>query len=197
MRKVRLIILSFIMVLSLAACGRSNNHSMTIKEKEFSDETKKVLSIFKDELVFFDYKVDQSIKSMSIDIWTCENGEWINEGETFGNIETSDQQIAIRINDLSYDIFFISKNGHTKSSYPSVIDFSNSKMVSNSRLHSPTKIEKNKEIPLWVRLGADKNSMSTDIMDDFRQADCNTGVAVTITFFDGNIDNREQSRYLN
>jgi hypothetical protein len=184
MKRIVLGILSLIIIMVLVACNNNNEDVMIIREREFSEETKKVLSMFEDEIVFFDYKVDESIKSMSIEIWTYENGEWIKEGAVFGNIESNNEQIAIRINDLSYDIFIINENGHTKSSYPIAVDFSNSKMTSNSRLDNPTEIEANREIPLWVRLGTNKNSMTSITLDDFRESECDTGLAITITFSD-------------
>lgn len=74
MKRIVLGILSLIIIMLLVACNNNNEDVMIIREREFSEETKKVLSMFEDEIVFFDYKVDESIKSMSIDIWTCENG---------------------------------------------------------------------------------------------------------------------------
>lgn len=74
MRKIVIGILFLITIMLLVACNNNNEDVMIIREREFSEETKKVLSMFEDEIVFFDYKVDESIKSMSIDIWTCENG---------------------------------------------------------------------------------------------------------------------------
>lgn len=40
----------------------------------------------------------------------------------------------------------------------------------------------NKEIPLWVRLSTNKNSMTSITSGDFRESDCDTGLAITITF---------------
>ena len=57
-------------------------------------------------------------------------------------------------------------------------------MTSNSRLDNPTEIEANREIPLWVRLGTNKNSMTSITLDDFRESECDTGLAITITFSD-------------
>ena len=107
MKRMVLVILSLITIIVLVSCNNNNDDVMIIREREFSEETKKVLSIFEDEVVFFDYKVDESIKSMSLDIWICENGEWTNEDSVFGNIESSNEQTAIRINDLSSEFYFL------------------------------------------------------------------------------------------
>lgn len=61
-------------------------------------------------------------------------------------------------------------------------------MTSNSRLDNPTEIKANKEIPLWVRLGTSKNSMTSITLGDFMESDCDTGLAVTITFSDKEVE---------
>lgn len=191
MKKFMLVVLSLMIVILLVACNsnwKMGNDIMVIKKSEFSEDTQKILKIIDDEIAFFDYTINETIKSISIDIWTYENGRWTNSGKTYGNIESDNGRIAIRINNYFYDIFSVDKNGHTKTSYKSVVDFSESKATINSRLSDPTEIKIGKEIPLWVRLGTDKNSMKVGIIDDFRKADCNAGVAVTITFSGEDID---------
>lgn len=59
-------------------------------------------------------------------------------------------------------------------------------MQTNFRLTNPTNIEIDKEITLWANLGTSKNALSSS--ENFREVDCDAGVAVTITFSDKNID---------
>ena len=183
MKRIGVGFLSLVMILLLVACNNNSTGNMIIRESEFSEETKEVLSLINDEMVFFDYKVDKSIKSMSTDIWTCDNEEWTNGGAVLGNVESSNRRLAIRINDLSYDIFSINKDGHTKSSHPIIVDFNDSNVVSNSRLDNPREIEANKEIPLWTRLGSNRNSNFFASLSDFRESECDTGLAITVTFY--------------
>lgn len=61
-------------------------------------------------------------------------------------------------------------------------------MMSNSRLDNPTEIEANREIPLWIRLGTNKNSITSITLGDFRESDCDTGLAITITFSDKEVE---------
>ncbi|WP_162273103.1 hypothetical protein, partial [Merdimmobilis hominis] len=51
-----------------------------------------------------------------------------------------------------------------------------------SRLSNPTPIAAGKEIPLWLRLGTDQNGLSVVLSENFREVDCNAGLAVTVTF---------------
>ena len=55
-------------------------------------------------------------------------------------------------------------------------------MTGQSRLSNPTPITSGKEIPLWLRLGTDQNGLSVVLSENFREVDCNAGLAVTVTF---------------
>lgn len=172
----------------LTACGSNQkeaarNKTMIMKPSEFSEETKEILKILDDEISFFDYSVDETIKSIRIDIWAYKDGKWIGAGNTFGNLKESDGRIAVRINDTSYDIFDIDETGYVKSSFESIIDFNKSKTKTSSSLSHPTEIEPGKEISLRVKLGFDTaKAVSTGTAGDFRESDCDSGLAVTVIF---------------
>ena len=169
-----------LLAMLLTACSSkqkeaAQNETMIIKPSEFSEETKEVLKILDDEISFFDYSVDETIKSMRIDIWAYEDGKWIGAGSTFGNLKESDGRFAVRINEASYDIFEIDESGYVKSSFESIIDFNKSKTKTSSSL--------SQEISLWVKLGFDTaKAVSTGTAGDFRESDCDSGLVVTVIF---------------
>lgn len=69
MRKFILVILLLTTVILFIACNdnrKIDNDVTVIKESEFSEET----------------QIDETVKSISIDIWIYENGQWINSGKT-------------------------------------------------------------------------------------------------------------------
>jgi len=190
LKKFILAVFTLIMVVLLVACDNSQDLDkdvMVIKESVFSEETQKILEIINEEIVFFDYKIDETVKSMSIDIWTCEDGKWVNSGKSYGNVKSSQGQIAIKIDDDSYDIITIEEDGHTTSSYNSVVDFTNWKMLSSHHLSDVTEIKLNKEILLFTKLATDENNISLEF-DDFRNNSYEAGVAVTVTFYDKSVD---------
>lgn len=188
MKKMLLVSICLFMIVSLIACDNNKSNTMVIQESEFSKETQEVLKIIDNEIAFFDYKVNETIKSMFIDIWVYEDGKWENLGGTQGNMDTNKGQIALRLNENSYDIFTIDESGHTKYSYKDIIDVSKTSIQFHSRLDKPTSIESDKEIVLWETLGSNKNYMVSKMDEDFREADCDAGVVVTITFSDKNVD---------
>lgn len=186
-------ILSLILVTSivLSACNNTddNHNGMIIMPSKFSEETQEVLKIFDDEVVFLDYTIDETVKSSSINLWFYKNGEWTEGGKTSGNVDSLENQIAIRLKENGYDLFAIDKNGHIKYSYPEIgTDFSNSTAIASTRISSPTQITLNEEIPLWIKLGTDKSGIDIGMSDDFRNSDCNAGVAITVTFSDKEIE---------
>lgn len=192
MKKVISIILFIIMSVALVACNNDKNHvevdheTMVIQKSEFSQETQEVLKIMENEITFFDYEVDETIKSMSIDIWTYKDGKWINPGKTDGNVDGDKKKIAIRQNQNAYDIFTIDQAGYTKYTFDNIVDFSECTMQTYFRMPHPTSIKADEEITLWVNLGTTKDALTSG--ENFREADCNTGAAVTITFSDESID---------
>lgn len=194
MKKVILIALLTIISVLLIACNNNSdkNHikvsddTMIIQQSKFSDETQEVLQIIDNEIAFFDYEVDESIKSISMEVWAYKDGQWINSGGTHGDINPGKKRIAIRLNQNSGDIFEIDEKGYTKYTYDNIVDFSECTMQTYFRLTNPTNIEINKEITLWANLGTSKNALSSS--ENFREVDCDAGIAVTITFSDKNID---------
>ncbi len=174
-----------IFALLLASCdagGNVNKNGAVIEPAEFSKETQKILDIIDNEIAFFDYEVDESLADIRIDIWMCDDGEWVNIGRTYGEIEPGKSQLAVRINESSYDIYNIGDEGHTKSGYTATVDFTNSKSTLETRLSHPVEIADGKEIPLWIKLGSDTVEATLNTSDDFRSSDCDTGLAVTAVF---------------
>ena len=177
---------ALMLVVSLAACGSQKQANMTIRPSVFSKETDEVLSLFDDEVQFFDIKLDDTVKSYSMILWAYQNGEWEEAGRTEGKSEFLGSRIAIRLTENSYDLYTADETGNTKFSYPTVeTGFENSIAKGGEKIDREIPLELNKETPIWVKIGTDTGSMRVgDITDDFRQADCNAGIAVTLTVSD-------------
>jgi len=186
MKKILSFAIGLVFLLSITGCSQTENYDMSIKPSEFSEETLKVLELFDDELQFFDIKVDETAKSHSLSVWVYRDGEWHEDGNTFGEIDFLSNQIAIELTKDSYELFSIDDSGHTSYSYPVIeTDFENSMGIGGSRIDREIPIELNKEIPIWVKIGTEDGSMEVmDITEDFRKSDCNAGIVVTLTISD-------------
>lgn len=172
--------------ITLTACISAPPNGMSIKPSEFSEETKKVLEVFDDEIQFFDISLEETAKSHTMSVWLYQDGEWIESGGTTGGIDFLNGQIAIRLTDSSYDLYVIDESGHIKYSCPVLeTEFENSTAIGGSKIDKVTTLELNKETPIWVKIGTDKNSMRVmDMTEDFRNTECNAGIAITLTISD-------------
>lgn len=185
MKKVLAIFLILI-TLSLSACtSPANQNTMSIRPSQFSKETQEVMKIFDDEVIFFDCNLNESVKYFSINLWAYQDGKWVSKGNTSGGIELLDNRIALRLMDNHFDLYTIDESGYCKYSADDIgTDFSVSTSILSKKITNPVPIELNIEIPLWVKIGTDKHGISLGEAYDFRNADCNSGVALTVTFSD-------------
>ncbi len=158
---------------------------MTIAPSDLSEETLEILDLFNEEMFFLDINLDESIKSTTFSVWVYRDGEWVKSGETTGEVDTLSERIAIRILDDHYDLYKMDDTGHMKYSYTGLdVGFDEVTAKGSTRIDGKTSITEGEEIPLWVMIGTNSSSFSVlDIEDDFRQNECDAGIAVTMTVF--------------
>lgn len=139
--------------------------------------------------LFAKLQVDDTVKYFSVNIWCYKNGEWVADGNLSDRIEHLNNRIAIRLKESGVDVFSMDEDGgYTKYSFfqdETVFSDSN---VASTHISNPTPISLNEEIPLWIKFGMDKNGKLMSISDDFKKFDCNGGVAVTVTFYDKEVE---------
>ena len=186
MKKIIYALLVGSLIFTFCACSQNKQSAMYIKPSEFSDETMEVLNLFDDEIQFFDIAFDETVKSYAISVWVYRNGEWVEDGMTVGNIDHLIGKIAVRLTETSCDLYTIDASGHVKYSIPTLeTPFDESTGIGGTKIDREIPIELNKEIPVWVKIGTTSNSMEVmDITDDFRNAECNAGIAITLTASD-------------
>lgn len=194
MNKLKLFAIFVLSITCLTACNgqtQGNNHvandSMHIKPSEFSQETIEVLKLFDDEIQFFDVSLNESAKSYDITIWIYRDGEWGDEGRTYGDVKFIGDRIALRLTDNSCDIYNITINeGYSKASYQLLeTSFSNSMSKISRRIDNEEVLELNKEVPIWVKIGTNETSFSvSDFEKNFREIECSAGIVITLTVSD-------------
>ena len=199
MKRLKLVICCILTCICLFGCKKNNDdlkneennnsdihvEEMVIKPTKFSEETNKVLELIDNEIQFYDISINESAKSFEISIWNYVDEKWEQGSISYGEIEYLEEQIAIRITDSTYELFHISDTGHTKMKSDIQVTFDNSTSIIKSKLSNEEKIELNKEIVIFYKIGTNKTSFSTSEFDeDFREFDCNAGIVVTITIFD-------------
>lgn len=161
---------------------------MYIEKVKFSKETEQILSLVDEELLFFDYKLDNTIKSIKIDFWSYIDGNWTSFEGYSSNLELTkkrDDRIGIKINDNNcYVIYDFKKNDYLMSVFEKSIKFENPEILSKRNL-GYIRIEPNKEIVLFEKYSYDdREKQEFNKFGDFRNEKCEKGLVVTITFFD-------------
>ncbi len=196
MKKLISLFLVIICVLCTAGCSTDNSVSdgsqdeMYIMPSQFSEETLEVLELFNHELQFFDISLNDTAKSHTVSVWVYRDGQWYEDGKSYGETEFLGDRYAVKLTRTSCELISMDGNGHTRSTYP-VLDtsFDDSMASIGWRLSEKQAIELNEEIPLWVMIGSkDGSFQASDLKDDFREVDCDAGIAVTLTVSDGVVD---------
>ena len=159
---------------------------MTIYPTEFSEETKKVLEILDDEVMFFTYVTDETVKSISLQIWFYENGEWVSTGSVKGNKEMTERDIVLRVKDTEIDLIQVSETGQSKYTFPVLPEFASSLMAVEERLQNTESIVLEEEIVLYYKVATEENAIRSEA--DFRDLPCDEGMALTITFSAENVE---------
>ena len=114
----------------------------------------------------------------------------VEVGKSYGNVEESSERIAIQLAGDSFELYRIEKDGHEKSGYPSLgSGIESATAVGSTRIDEYTELTIGEETPIWVKLGNDGSSMTEISLDgDFREYDCDYGIAVTITVSDVSVE---------
>lgn len=192
MKKMILLFLVMMCVLCSVGCSgdssepQGNQGEMYIMPSQFSEETMEVLEVLDHELQFFDISINDTAKSHTVSVWVYRDGEWHEDGKTYGETKFLGERLGIKLTSTSCELISMDENGHTRMDYP-VLDTSFDETTSSVewRLRDKRTIELNKEIPLWVIAGSEDGYFQFYTSEEnFRQAECDAGVAVTITLSD-------------
>lgn len=185
------ILLGIIVVAVLVVYGNSFLPSplktMAIRPSEFSEETEDIIELIYDDVMFWDFKVNENVKGYSVSFWKYnqESSNWKSGGMLRGNIECLDNQIAIRINDNEYDIFLSDKDTNQKCGLTmSKLNISDSSMHRFEKITEEIEFEINKEIVLYEHIITNKIGMNTNFDEDFREIDCDSGLVIVLKLMD-------------
>lgn len=179
------ILLSIILssALCISACtASSNKDTMFIREPDFSKETRQILDILGKNAYFFDYSVDETVHSFIFRFYFVKDNEWI-EGEPISlNVIDKEKRIGIIITETNYSVYLINEDGH--SSYSGHMENTFSNFTNGGYITAPVDIILDKEQTLLLEVKTEENMLENNKFDNFKEVDCTSGYAVTITFSD-------------
>lgn len=176
--------LAMILCLLLLLCGcrkQQQTPANVVFPAQLEEETESILSVISPDTLLFDYKVDESIKSFRLELWKLEETGWESNGAVHGNLSAQQGRLGISYNDGNFAMIEFTDTGSSTSSYTVDGGFTSEQMIGTSKLAQETEIIPEQEIALWVKVGTEKNALSM-VLEDFRLLDCESGLAVTVTF---------------
>ncbi len=181
---------AILLVLALSACSTSAKQGMSVKASDLSKETTKILQLFQEDLKFYDVNFNEEVKSFTVSVWVYGDGKWSESGKVRANAEYQSGRIAVRFGESNVEIYLMHDGGHQKYVLQDVKSGLDSSVAQGSKtITSEVPLKINHETILWVRLGTNSGVLSmSDISQDFRTAECDSGVAVTLTVSDKSVD---------
>lgn len=198
MKKIMLMIISFILIISLVSCNNTaNDKEMKLTATQLTKEESDVLNLlgYNSNYKIYDYALNNKAKSIKMKFYTLDvNGIWVENGE----FSSADVALNGRIS--------ISTFGETENLRISYLDeygvsvwTSDSEVYKNLEAMSRTitwaegaDIVYNQEIPLAIQILTNSDRISSYGVDNFKDSEKFKGHdvvnAVTITFYEKLID---------
>ena len=181
MKKLLSVILLALVLLT--GCSKNSVPKMTIAPAKSYEDSLQLFGIPNQQVEFFDYAVDKTIQSLSINLWHFENGEWVCIGQNTGNLRERSGRIGVRMNADGCDLYLVDGDYHDAVHFPDVESFESALSVFGIRLSLSTPIVAGQEIELRSKVGI--GNAGSDLLpafESFRSSDCDSGMAVTVTF---------------
>ncbi len=171
----------------LAACG-GQKQTMWVGQSQLGEETSQAIALFAPETHLFSYAVDDSIASIVMTAWHYEDGTWNEVAQSESPVNGSEEQegtLAVQCVGDTCKLFWIQREWDGWSSCEAELDFqlkqemNQCDMLEEYLVGTEEEIVADQEIPLWTWIGGERASAQSP---DFRQSDCDAGIAVTVTF---------------
>lgn len=179
------ILLSIILTsaLCISACTAANNKdTMFIRGPDFSKETRQILDILGKNAYFFDYSADDTVHSFTFRFYFVKDNEWI-EGEPISlNVIDKEKRIGVIVTEYDYTAYLINEDGHSSYSWQMENTFSN--FTNGGYIIALIDIILDKEQTLLLQVSTKEDMLDNNKFDNFKEVDCTSGYAVTITFSD-------------
>ena len=185
--------------------GQGSAQNMKISTESLGAEATRTADLDWKQSHLFNYAVDQSISSVTVKAWQYEDGKWIKVMQTSNPIDqtTGTQgRLSAQFKDNFLNVHFVTKGMEVWTpDQQAETDNAESKINQCSAqdkyvVPSEEEIKGDKEIPLWIWVGAKDGEAATN-SKNFRKSKCDEGFAITAEFqkdsLKANTDNGENS----
>ncbi len=181
----------------LAACGGSapdggqgSAQNMKISTESLGAEAVRTADLDWKQSHLFNYAVDQSISSVTVKAWQYEDGKWTKVMQTSNRIdETTGTQgrLSAEFKENFVNVHFVTKGMEVwtpdQQAETDGVESKINQCAAQDKyvVSSEEEIKGDKEIPLWIWVGAKDGEAATN-SKNFRKSKCDEGFALTAEF---------------
>jgi len=165
LRKTITVIMTLLILITVSACTAEQAPQMYIERAKLTEQEQDIVNLLGADVnqLIYDFKLDETVKSVSINTYELRDGEWvlINGG---GGLQFTDTEGRASIDFDSLDeglrIAIQSESNSSATAYTKDIEDDDSLISrATSSLSDRTEIEYDKEIPLAVQIASSKSEV--------------------------------------
>lgn len=174
-KRIWALLLCVVMSISLSACAENNLDRMYIEEAQLTEEEKNIAELLglNQEYRLYDFSIDDTVKSMQINIYELIDGEWhIIAGGGGQAFEDSEGRIALGFDNVADGLRIAVQSEHNSGSTSYFKESKNDITgmgYATSTLSDKQKIVYDQEIPLVIQIITSKNEVHSYVVDYFFQ----------------------------
>lgn len=172
-KRIWALLLCVVMSISLSACAENNLDRMYIEEAQLTEEEKNIAELLglNQEYRLYDFSIDDTVKSMQINIYELIDGEWhIIAGGGGQAFEDSEGRIALGFDNVADGLRIAVQSEHNSGSTSYFKESKNDITgmgYATSTLSDKQKIVYDQEIPLVIQIITSKNEVHSYVVDYF------------------------------
>lgn len=178
-KKFVFIILITIILLIFTSCIKSEGN--VIQPKKLSRESKNIVEVLNDDFYVFDLKLDKSFTRYEVNYWYYAEDTWSKIDFVAGDTKYIKDTLGLIIDEKN--VYFYKFDGlrHSKLDKPRELK-KDAQIETTLFLNKKTNIAAGEDIELYSNCFFNTPSISN--YTSFKDAQCDGGFAITITFFE-------------
>lgn len=178
-KKFIFIILIAMILLFITSCAKTESNY--IKPKKLSSDAKKIVDVLNDDFYMFDLKLDKSFTSYKADYWYYADGTWTRIDFVAGETKYIKDTLGLLIDKKNVYFYKFDELNHSKLGKPRA-EKQDVQSESTLFLNKKAPIVAGEDIELFSKCYY--NTYNVSNYTSFKDAQCDGGFAITITFFE-------------
>lgn len=186
MKKEFLCLLCFVLLFTVGGCQKEEakeKASMSFYPSEFDEETKTIINKYNNDMGYFDYVINGSVKTYTIQIYYLIDGKWEKSNYLFDDNPKKNGRIVYEANKYYIEFMIDDAIYHFENNILSKINEATEYNSIFYRLDKLEKIKLNKEITLFLMAYTKENEIqASNLSGNLKDVKAEFGYAITIKF---------------